>query len=119
MGLFTRKKNDATTGGSTRATTARVTDRDLSGVLMRPLITEKAVGQSTQGVYVFVVRPSATKFDVRDAIVKHYGVTPAKVRVVNRAPAERLAGARGRMKKVPGQKKAYVQLKKGDSINLV
>ncbi len=99
--------------------TARATDRDLASVIVRPRITEKAVGMSDRNVYTFVVRRDATKFDVRDAVKAQFGVTPEKVRIVNRAPAMRHSGSRNRAAHVPGMKKAYVYLKKGDNITLV
>jgi len=46
-------------------------------------------------------------------------VTPVKVNIVNKLPAKRRKGSTGRMVKQPGMKKAYVYLKKGDTINLV
>lgn len=123
MALFSRKKETAVEGAE-QAPAAVVqkalpTDRNLASVILRPRITEKAVGQSDQNVYTFVVKRSATKFEVRDAVIALYNVTPVKVNIVNKKPAKRLVGSRNRMKQVPGMKKAYVYLKKGDTINLV
>jgi ribosomal protein L23 len=42
-----------------------------------------------------------------------------KINIVNKKAAKRMVGSRGREKHVAGMKKAYVYLKKGDSINLV
>ncbi len=95
------------------------TDRNLSVVIIGPRITEKSVAQGEQNVYTFNVRRDATKFLVRDAIKALYNVTPVKVNIVNKKPAERMVGSRSRTKHVAGMKKAYVYLKKGDTINLV
>ncbi len=95
------------------------TDYDLSSVIVGPRITEKSVSQSENDVYVFNVKRDANKFAIRDAIKALYNVTPVKVNTVNKKPAKRLVGSRNRMKHVAGMKKAYVYLKKGDSINLV
>jgi large subunit ribosomal protein L23 len=65
------------------------------------------------------VKRDANKFQVRDAVKALYNVTPVKVNIVNKKPALRLSGSKNRMAKVPGEKKAYVYLKKGDTINLV
>jgi large subunit ribosomal protein L23 len=121
MGLFSRTKKEETSVVAAPAATgaARVTDRDLASVIVRPRITEKAVGMSDRNVYTFVVRRDATKFDVRDAVKAQFGVTPEKIRIVNRAPAMRHSGSRNRAAHVPGMKKAYVYLKKGDNITLV
>ena len=77
------------------------------------------MSKSEQNVYTFVVKRDANKYDVRDAVKALYNVTPVKVNIVNKKPAKRLVGSRNRMKQVPGMKKAYVYLKKGDTINLV
>jgi large subunit ribosomal protein L23 len=96
-----------------------VTDRNLSAVIVAPRITEKAVGMSEQNVYTFVVRPNATKLAVRDAIKSLYNVTPVKVNIVNKKAAKRVKGFSGRTVHDKGIKKAYVYLRKGDTINLV
>jgi large subunit ribosomal protein L23 len=124
MGLFTRSKKveapkAAAKGKVSKGAGPLTTDRDLRGVIIRPRVTEKAVGKSDQNVYTFVIRQGATKFDVRDAIKELYKVTPEKIRTVTKAPAMRPSGSRNRMVKVAGMKKAYVYLKKGDTINLV
>ena len=98
---------------------AMPTDRNISSVSVRPRITEKSVGMREQIVYTFEVKRSATKYQVRDAITALYNVTPVKVNIVNKKPAMRMVGSRNRTKHVSGMKKAYVYLKKGDTINLV
>jgi len=123
MALFSRKKEadaevKAPVVGKV-APKALSTDRDLTRVIAGPRITEKAVGLGDQNVYTFNIRRDATKFLVRDAVKALYGVTPVKVNIVNKKPATRLSGSRNRMVKVAGEKKAYVYLKKGDTINLV
>jgi len=95
------------------------TDHNLSAVIVAPRITEKAVGLSEQNVYTFVVRGNATKFAVRDAIKALYNVTPVKVNIVNKKAAKRVKGFSGKTVHNKGMKKAYVYLKKGDTINLV
>jgi len=123
MALFGKKKEikkeSAEKAPKVDVSTAQSTDRNLSSVIVHPRVTEKAVGLSEQNVYTFVVKRSATKFDVRDAVKALYKVTPVKINIVNKKPAQRLVGSRNRMKQVPGVKKAYVYLKKGDTINLV
>jgi large subunit ribosomal protein L23 len=123
MALFSRK-NKADAGAIVPvvgkvAPKALSTDRDLTSVITGPRITEKSVGLGDSNVYTFNVRPNSTKFLVRDAVKALYGVTPVKVNIVNKKPAHRMSGSKNRMIKVAGEKKAYVYLKKGDSINLV
>ena len=95
------------------------TDRNLAAVIVAPRITEKAVSMSERNVYTFVVRPNATKYAVRDAIKALYNVTPVKVNIVNKKAAKRVKGFSGRTVHDKGIKKAYVFLRKGDTINLV
>lgn len=98
---------------------AQVTDRDLDGVLIKPLITEKTVGQSQRNIYTFAVQMKATKIDVRDAVVAAYGVTPVKVNIVKKSPRQHQSRMRNKMVTEKGVKKAYVYLKAGDTINFV
>jgi large subunit ribosomal protein L23 len=93
--------------------------RNLSDVIVGPRLTEKTVAQGDRNVYTFTIARSATKFLVRDAVKALYGVTPVKVNIVNKLPAKRLSGSKNRLVHEAGYKKAYVYLKKGDTINLV
>jgi len=93
--------------------------RDLSSVIKKPRVTEKAALLTERNVYTFEIRSDATKFDVRDAIVELYKVTPVKVNIVNKTPRHYTSRMRGRNMMEGGLKKAYVYLKEGDSISLV
>ncbi len=127
MGLFGKKsapKEEASTPekkkvakGETSALVAL--ERNVSGIIRKPHITEKAAILTDQNVYTFVVHKNATKGDVKEAVVKLYSVTPTKVHIVNRIARERMSGSRGRKVKESGLRKAYVYLKKGDRIELV
>lgn len=122
MALFSRKKDDAKVAkeaASTPKAVAFSTDRNLASVLIKPRITEKAVGGGEQNVYTFVVRRDASKYDVADAIKALYNVTPVKVNTVNKAPRQFMSRSKGRVVTQKGMKKAYVYLKAGDSITLV
>jgi large subunit ribosomal protein L23 len=123
MALFGKKKETKVEAPaatqSVSATKAQPTDINLDAVIVKPRITEKAIGQNDQSVYTFEVRTDATKFQVRAAVKALYNVTPVKVNIVNKKPAKRLVGSRGREKHVKGVKKAYVYLPKGQTINLV
>lgn len=124
MALFGKKKTEKVESEKAvkqenNAPKALATDHNLAGVIFGARITEKAVGMSDSNVYTFNVRRDATKFQVRDAIKSLYDVTPVKVNIVNKKPAKRMVGSRGREKHVQGMKKAYVYLKKGDTISIV
>jgi large subunit ribosomal protein L23 len=122
MALFGKKaetKKSAPKVETVDVSKALPTDRNLAAVIVRPRITEKSVGLSEQNVYTFEVSRSATKFQVKDAVVALYNVTPVKINIVNKKPAKRMVGSKNKTKHVAGVKKAYVYLKKGDSINVV
>lgn len=123
MAFFGRKKEvtkqNAHTARSVDATPEVLQNRDLSSVLIKPRVTEKSASENEYGMYTFVVRPHATKYDVRDAVELLFKVTPRKVTIVNRAPRTSHSRARARDVVVSGLKKANVFLKKGDRIDLV
>ncbi len=123
MALFSRTKEKTVEGAPETVTVnvskAQVTDRNVAAVLIRPLITEKAVNLGSNNVYTFMVAKDATKYSVATAVTALYKVTPVKVNIVNKKPATTMSRARGREVTVAGYKKAYVYLKKGDTITLV
>ena len=124
MALFSRSKAKTVEAGAgevvvKNTSKAQVTDRNVSAVLVRPLITEKAVKLNDARVYTFMVAKHATKYSVADAITALYKVTPVKVNIVNKKPKSEISGSRGRAVAVAGYKKAYVYLKAGDTISLV
>ena len=94
------------------------TDKDLSAVIIKPRVTEKAVRQNDQNVYTFLVRRDATKFTVADAVTFLFKVTPVKVNIVNKSPRQFMSKGKGRKLYEQGMKKAYVYLKKGDRIDI-
>ena len=126
MALFGSKKKEQKEESATKVAAVKkvvraplATDYDLASVIVGPRITEKAVGMSGQNVYTFVVKANATKFQIRAAIKALYNVTPVKVNTVTKKAAKRVKGFSGKQVHYKGMKKAYVYLKKGDTINLV
>lgn len=127
MAIFSRKQpnkdEQKTESKSVKASAGKsakaVLPRDLSNILAKPRITEKAVAKSEAGVYTFVVKREATKRDVRDAVKAIYNVTPVKVNIVNKQPRKTFSRMKGRTVSEKGLKKAYVYLKAGDTISLV
>lgn len=94
--------------------------KDLARVLIQPRITEKATISQDKGVYVFNVDLRANKKDVSDAVAHLFKVTPIKINMT-RVPSKKIAvrSRRGKTGVKSGGKKAYVYLKKGDSISIV
>src|SRR3989344_4014076 len=83
--------------------------------LRRPRITEKATMHTDRSVYLFDVAPNSTKYEIARAV---YNVTRRMVRVVT-IPAKQKRSARtGGMGTKTGGKKAYVYLKKGETITI-
>jgi large subunit ribosomal protein L23 len=89
-----------------------------SNIINRPRITEKStlVGE-VHNAYVFEVAGSATKKSIAKAIKDLYKVTPFKVNIVNLP--QRKVVSKGKVGKRAGVKKAYVYLKKGETIDLI
>jgi large subunit ribosomal protein L23 len=79
-------------------------------------ITEKAAIASESNAYIFEVEKSATKIRVSREIEERYKVKPMKVNMVN-VKATRVF-SKGKMGKTASFKKAYVYLKKGDTIDV-
>jgi large subunit ribosomal protein L23 len=80
----------------------------------QPLITEKSMAKSNEGIYQFVIPTWATKREVAEFISKHFNVTVIGVTTAT------LRGESVTFKRRPGTratyKKASLRLKKGDSI---
>jgi ribosomal protein L23 len=91
----------------------------VAAILIKPLITGKAVNLGSSNVYTFMVAKNATKYSVSTAVKALYKVTPVKVNIVNKKPTTKMVKSRGREVAVAGYKKAYVYLSKGDTITLV
>ena len=79
-------------------------------------ITEKASVLSETGVYVFEVAPWANKKEIKAAVKKFYNVDPLSINVA-KIPTKQVF-RRGHKGVTAGGKKAYIELKKGDKIEL-
>ena len=90
-----------------------------SQVLLAPRITEKGAYLTAAGVYVFNVARDANKIQIADAIRETFKVSPRKVTVVNVPRKETTTRGTNRKGMTRAGKKAYVFLKKGDTIELV
>lgn len=90
------------------------------GILIKPIITEKANDQSELfNRYTFRVDKRANKLEIKNAIEQTYGVTVDKVRTMNypvsRATKYTKRGITTAM--TSAYKKAVVQLADGDNID--
>ena len=90
--------------------------RDLSDLVLKPIVTEKATLQMEDNKYVFDVLPKATKPEIKAAIESLFDV---KVTSVNTLKLPRKQKRVGRYIGYKAQyKRAIVTLQEGDSITL-
>lgn len=103
------------------AVVGTVGGRDLSTVLRRPHVTEKATDLAdSENVYAFEVADDANKAQIALAVEKLYKVTPIKVAIIVRKPKYTVSRSTNRkVIKKHSLKKALVYLKKGDKIEFV
>lgn len=89
---------------------------EVSKMIIKPRITEKASLQSEVNAYTFIVKSNATKLGLKDELKKEYKVTPSHINITN-LPAKKVF-VRGKWGVKSGMKKAIVFLKKGDTLKL-
>jgi large subunit ribosomal protein L23 len=85
-------------------------------VLLAPVVSEKSYGQIEQRKYTFKVHPDAHKTQIRQAVEQLFEVRVQAVKVLKVQPKPKRRGlSRGTR---PGWKKAVVQLREGESIEI-
>lgn len=92
----------------------------MTGIIFRPIVTEKMTAQQEKGRYAFAVDPDANKIDIARAVAKKFNVTVLEVWTMNvKGKAKTQMTKRGRFSgRTSRYKKALVTLKEGDVINL-
>ncbi len=87
-----------------------------SQVVLAPIISEKSYAASVLGTYTFRVHPDAHKTQIRQAVEELFEVKVERVNVIKVPAKPKRRGAyRGTR---PGWKKAVVQLRAGDTIEI-
>ena len=87
-----------------------------SQVLLRPVVSEKSYEQITQNRYTFKVHQDAHKTQVRQAVEQLFDVKVVNVNIVKVQPKPKRRGlTKGERQ---GWKKAVVQLKPGETIEV-
>jgi large subunit ribosomal protein L23 len=90
----------------------------MTGILYRPIVTEKMTNLQEKGIYAFEVDPHANKIEIARAVEKRFSVTVMNVRTMNYAG--KMKSQMTRRGKFQGAtthfKKAIVTLKEGDKI---
>ena len=90
--------------------------KDLTRVIVRPVVTEKSTDMGESDKYVFEVASDANKNEVKQAVEKFFGVKVIDVRTMNvKGKPKRLGRYMGRRK---DWKKAIVTVQSGDKIDL-
>jgi large subunit ribosomal protein L23 len=85
-------------------------------VLLAPVVSEKSYGQIEQRKYTFKVHKDAHKTQIRQAVEQLFEVKVQDVKVLKVQPKPKRRGlSRGTR---PGWKKAIVQLREGESIEI-
>jgi len=92
--------------------------KDPRDVIIEPVVSEKSYALLEEGVYTFIVHPSASKPEIRDAIETIFDVVVTKVNTQNRK-GKRLRNRRtGTYGQRSATKRAMVTLAEGDEIEL-
>lgn len=87
-------------------------------ILIKPLITEKAMLAAAEGIYTFQVDLSATKHQIKEVVESTFTVKVTKVTTTTTKPSMRKTGRRRLPTTTSKVKKARVWLKKGQTIDL-
>ncbi len=87
-------------------------------IIIAPIVSEKSYGLIEHDVYTFRVHGSASKPEIRDAIVKIFGVKVLSVNTLNRKGKKVRSRKSNRMGSKPDTKRAIVTLAPGERIDL-
>jgi large subunit ribosomal protein L23 len=89
---------------------------DVTQVLLAPVVSEKSYGLIEDRKYTFKVHPDAHKTQIRQAVEQMFDVKVERVNILKvQAKPKRRGMFRGTR---PGWKKAIVQVREGDTIEV-
>lgn len=89
---------------------------EFTDILIEPVITEKANALHEENKYVFIVRPDASKIQIKEAVRKLFNVKVLSCTTINVAGKQkRLRGSKGM---TSSYKKAIVRVADGETIKL-
>lgn len=91
---------------------------DLSTIIKRPIITEKSITLAGNYCYTFEVDKKANKNSIAAAVKEYFGVDVLKVKTAKAAGKRRRFGKMRQKKQLSDRKKAFVQVKAGQKIDL-
>lgn len=88
-------------------------------ILTKPVITEKSMGLANkQNVYTFAVSRNANKNQIKEAVEAVYGVDVIAVNTVMNQRENIRTGRKRLPVRTAKQKKAFVQVKQGQTIDI-
>lgn len=90
----------------------------MNHIVIRPIITEKSVGNANKGVYTFEVAKDAKKDEIAKEIARMFKVVVTDVRSVIMHGKTHRVGRRRTELKAADWKKVFVTVKKGEKIDL-
>lgn len=82
-----------------------------------PVFTEKSTNLAKQGKYTFSVDLTASKNQIKNALLKVFGVHVTDIRTI-KVKGESKRNLRGRKVWVPARKKAVIVIKEGEKLDL-
>ena len=90
----------------------------MTGILKRPIVTEKMTALQEKGQYAFEVERDANKISIARAVEKKFNVTVVDVRTIrHKGKTKSQMTRKGRFAgRRSGWKKAIVRLKEGEKI---
>ena len=86
-------------------------------VVLRPLVTEKAVAQENDNIYWFAVHTSANKTQIRKAVEEIYQVHVRGVQTLRQKG--KMRRSRYKQYRTPEWKKAAVTIAAGERIDII
>ena len=89
---------------------------DPSQILLAPIVSEKSYAGTSVGKYTFRVHEDAHRTQVRQAVEQLFDVEVARVNILKVQPKPKRRGTRRGVR--PGWKKAVVQIRKGEQIEI-
>lgn len=85
-------------------------------IILRPLINEKSMLLTKDGLYTFEVAKQSSKEQIKKAVSSKFGVDVLAVNTITISGKKKMQRARRRFYLEPSIKKAVVQVKKGQKI---
>src|SRR3989344_7150532 len=91
----------------------------MNTILIKPLVTEKAMDGTKRSYYGFMVSPNASKHQIKVVVEKTFGVNVENVTTVMKKGKVKRVGKMRHMVMTAPTKKAFVKVKKGQTIDIV